>query len=107
MNSFDPKNVTCPHCKEVRLRAIEDYGRVIAYICAPGCGSVFYTDYFIDSDRCIIYYLARRRNPDYLNKLNSEDVYENLKKSEELDCAGVPFYTNTYVIGYKKFNEEA
>lgn len=106
MNSFDPRNVNCPHCKQAKLRAIEDSGQIIAYICAPSCGSCFDRDYHVDFECGIIYYLAKRRNPDYLSKLNSKDIYENLKKSEELKRAGVPFYTNTYVIGYKKFDEE-
>ncbi|MBA7515131.1 hypothetical protein ES705_07169 [subsurface metagenome] len=107
MSVFDPKKVNCPHCKQTKLRTIEDSGRIIAYICAvTRCGSRFDRDHFIDFERGIIYYLAKRRNPDYLSQLNSEDVYENLKKTEELDRAGVPFYSDTYVIGSKKFNEE-
>ncbi len=105
MKTFDPRSIQCPHCKKYKLRAIEDNGQIVAYICAPGCGSVFDTDRFIDFERGIIYYLAKRRNPDYLAKLDSDDVFENLKKVEELDQTGVPFYTDTYVVGSKKFDE--
>jgi len=106
MNTFNPRNVQCPHCKKAKLRVIENNGRIIAYICASGCGSVFDPNHYIDFDRGIIYYLAKRRNPDYLAKLDSEDVFENLKKAEELDRRGVPFYTDTYMIGSKKFDED-
>lgn len=105
MEKFDPQNVQCPHCKKSKLRAIEDNGRVLVYICTHDCGSVFGTDHFIDFERGIIYYLAKRRNPDYLAKLDSEDVFENLKKAEKLDLMGVPFYSDTYLIGSKKFDE--
>jgi len=103
MMTFDPRNVQCPYCKKSKLRAIEDNERVVAYKCS-GCGSTFYRDHFIDFERGIIYYLAKRYNPNYLDKLDSEDVFENLKKAEELDRTGVPFYTDTYVIGSKKFD---
>lgn len=105
MKSFDLQNVQCPHCKKAKLRVIEDNGRIIAYICVPGCGSVFDPSHYTDFGHGIIYYLAKRRNPDYLAKLDSDDVFENLKKTEELDQTGVPFYTDTYVIGSKKFDE--
>ena len=105
MKTFDPRNVQCPYCKKSKLRAIEYNGGVVAYICVPGCDSVFDPDHYVDFNHEIIYYLAKRRNPNYLAKLNSEDVFENLKKAEELDRTEVPFYTHTYVIGSKKFDE--
>lgn len=106
MNTFDPRNVQCLHCKKAKLRVIEDNGRIIAYKCAPGCRSAFYPDHYIDFERGIIYYLlAKRCNPNYLDELDFEDVFENLKKAEELDGRGVPFYSDIYQIGSKKFDE--
>jgi len=104
MNTFDPRNVQCPHCKNTKLRAIEDNERIIAYDCSV-CGSGFDREHCVDFNRGIICYLAKRRNPDYPAQLNSEDFYENLKKTEKLNQVEIPFYTNTYVIGSKKFDE--
>ena len=104
MGVFNPQSVQCPHCQKAGLRVIKDNGRILGYICSYGCGSVFDPDHFIDFERGIIYYLAKRRNPDYQSKLNSDDVFENLEKSEELDRKGVPFYTKTYKIGSKTFS---
>jgi len=105
MKTFDPRNVQCPYCKGAKLRAIEDNGRVLAYICGLGCGSVFDRSRFIDFKNGIIYYLAKRRNPDYLSKLDSDDVLQKLKKAEELDNMRVPSHTDAYVIGSRTFDE--
>ena len=104
MNVFNPRNVNCPYCKKTKLRVIEQSGRALGYICA-GCGSVFDSSHYTDFEHGIIYYLANRRNPDYLAQLDSGDFFQNLKKGEELKHAGVPFHANTYVIGSKKFKE--
>lgn len=102
---FDSRNVNCPYCKKAKLRTIEYDGRVIAYICALGCGSKFHPSHYTDFKHGIINYLAKRHNPNYTAQLDSEDIFENMKKGEELDREGVAFFSNTYVIGTKKFDE--
>lgn len=105
MKTFDPRNVQCPYCGKAKLRAIEDSGRVLLYICHLSCGSVFDRGHFIDFKKGIIYYLAKRRNPDYISKLDSDDVLQNLEKTAELDQMRVPFHIKTYIIGSRSFDE--
>ncbi len=101
MNGFDPQNVNCPNCKKTRLRPINDSGQIIAYNC-PECKSLFDVNHYTDLERGMVNYIARRRNPEVLAQLDSEDWFENLKKADEMDRKGTPFYLGIFNIGSKK-----
>lgn len=105
MKAFDPRNVQCPYCVRAKLRAVEVNGQIRVYICRVGCKSVFDSGDFIDIEQGLIYFLAKRRNPDYISKLDSDDVLQNLEKAAVLDQKGVPFHTDTFVLGSKTFEE--
>jgi len=90
------KNVNCPFCKKINLSFTKDTrGREIAAFC-NACGSIFVITYRAYKSGWKV--IAQRKNPEYDNKLDSEDFLENLQTSTELDQEGISQFDGEYTI---------
>lgn len=101
LKEFNPERVKCPNCKEEYLVAKKINDKVYAFKCYS-CGSLYDVSNFTDYDKERVYFIAKRRNPECQALLNSDDIVENLKKIDTLEKNGIPFYSDTFILGTKK-----
>lgn len=96
------KNFDCPYCTEKgfaksKLEKIEKNTPV--YIC-KSCASSF--DFFSNKFGDLPYYYIKRKNPEFFNKLNSDDPIDNIKTYEDLEREGkIKEYGKTYFLKEK------
>ena len=96
------KNFDCPYCIEKgfaksKLEKIESENKnILIYVC-KSCASSF--DFFSNKFGNFQYYYIKRKNPEFFNKLNSDDFMDNIGIYEDLENEGIiKEYDKTYFL---------
>lgn len=92
---------TCPHCKKATLKEITQNGVPCGYYCPDGCNSVFDFEWRIIPGKDVSVFVAKRRNPKFIEVMDSDDWVENLKREAELRAQGESTYTDLYPLSVK------
>jgi len=87
----------CPHCKRDVLTAVMLNGNATGYYCCA-CSSQFTVNSHFNPISGKVTTVANRLNPKYQEAMDSNDWMENMEKDLKMRKAGVPLYTNSYVV---------
>lgn len=91
----------CPYCKEHPLKVIQSEKQIHGYYC-PSCKSVFDFGWHVSLNKKMSWHVLKRRNPNFLQQLNSNDPMENIKKEAELRSNGESLHSDFFIIDKKE-----